>query len=91
MEWLSFVLFAVVVLALLADYPVAFTLAGVSLIFASLGAVLGIFDMAYLEALPSRVFGVMRASSSAGSNAKWRASLRWRGTGAAPQARICDS
>ncbi len=59
MEWLSFVLFAVVVVALLAGYPVAFTLAGVSLIFASVGAVLGIFEMAYLEALPSRVFGVM--------------------------------
>jgi len=59
MQWLSFVLFALVVAALLAGYPVAFTLAGVSLIFASLGAIFGIFDMAYLEALPSRVFGVM--------------------------------
>ena len=59
MEWLSLVLFAVVVVALLAGYPVAFTLAGVSLIFASIAALLGVFDMAYLEALPSRVFGTM--------------------------------
>jgi tripartite ATP-independent transporter DctM subunit len=59
MQWLSFVLFALVVAALLAGFPVAFTLAGVSLIFASLGAIFGVFDMAYVEALPSRVFGVM--------------------------------
>ena len=59
MNWLPFVLFATVIAALLAGYPVAFTLAGVSLIFAGVTAAFGIFDMAYLEALPSRVFGVM--------------------------------
>ena len=59
MEWLGLALFAVVVAALLAGYPVAFTLAGVSLMFASLAALLGAFDMGYLEALPSRVFGTM--------------------------------
>jgi len=58
-NWLPFVLFALVIAALLAGYPVAFTLAGVSLIFAGVSAAFGIFDMAYLEALPSRVFGVM--------------------------------
>jgi len=58
-NWLPFVLFATVIAALLAGYPVAFTLAGVSLIFAGVTAAFGIFDMAYLEALPSRVFGVM--------------------------------
>lgn len=59
MEWLALVLFAVVVASLLAGYPVAFTLAGVSLIFASIAALFGVFDMSYLEALPSRVFGTM--------------------------------
>ncbi|MBS1200521.1 MAG: transporter large permease subunit, partial [Proteobacteria bacterium] len=59
MEWLGLVLFAVVVVALLAGYPVAFTLAGVSLMFASVASMLGAFEMAYLEALPSRVFGTM--------------------------------
>jgi tripartite ATP-independent transporter DctM subunit len=59
MEWLGLLLFAVVVAALLAGYPVAFTLAGVSLMFASLAALFGAFDMGYLEALPSRAFGTM--------------------------------
>ncbi len=45
--------------ALLAGYPVAFTLAGVSLLFAGLGWLLGAFDPAYLSAFPNRVFGVM--------------------------------
>ncbi len=58
-DWLPLALFALVVAALLAGYPVAFTLAGVSLIFAGATAAFGHFDMAYLEALPSRVFGVM--------------------------------
>ena len=59
MEWLSLLLFFLVVAALLAGYPVAFTLAGVSLIFASVAALLGHFDMGYLAALPNRVFGTM--------------------------------
>jgi len=59
MEWLSLLLFLLVVSALLAGYPVAFTLAGVSLIFASVAALLGHFDMGYLTALPNRIFGTM--------------------------------
>ena len=59
MEWLSLLLFLLVVSALLAGYPVAFTLAGVSLIFASVAALLGHFDMGYLAALPNRLFGTM--------------------------------
>jgi len=59
MEWLSLLLFFLVVAALLAGYPVAFTLAGVSLIFASVAALFGHFDMGYLAALPNRVFGTM--------------------------------
>jgi len=59
MHWLPLLLFLLVVAALLAGYPVAFTLAGVSLMFASLAALLGAFDMGYLEALPNRVFGSM--------------------------------
>ncbi len=59
MEWLPLLLFLLVVAALLAGYPVALTLAGVSLLFASAAAALGHFDMGYLEALPSRIFGSM--------------------------------
>src|SRR5262249_39361100 len=40
-------------------YPVAFTLAGVSLGFAGLGAALGVMDFALLGALPARIFGIM--------------------------------
>jgi tripartite ATP-independent transporter DctM subunit len=55
----SVALFLLVVLAMLAGYPVAFTLAGVSLLFALIGVAAGFFDPAYLAALPSRVFGIM--------------------------------
>jgi tripartite ATP-independent transporter DctM subunit len=44
---------------LLVGYPVAFTLAGVSLGFAGLGTALGIMDFALLGALPPRIFGIM--------------------------------
>ena len=45
--------------ALLLGFPVAFTLGGVALLFAGLGIVLGLFDPAYLQAFPNRVFGIM--------------------------------
>lgn len=60
MEWLALVLFALIIAALLAGFPVAFTLAGVSLGFAVICSLFGAFDMAYLEALPSRLFGTMQ-------------------------------
>ena len=44
---------------LMAGYPVALTLGGVSLAFAVLGHVLGVMSFAFLGALPQRVFGVM--------------------------------
>ncbi|MEA3412679.1 MAG: TRAP transporter large permease subunit [Pseudomonadota bacterium] len=56
---MALALFGCVVLVLLAGYPVAFTLGGVSLLFALAGTVAGGFDPAYLQALPSRVFGIM--------------------------------
>lgn len=52
-------LFGCVVAVLLAGYPVAFTLGGISLLFAFAGTLAGGFDPAYLQALPSRVFGIM--------------------------------
>jgi tripartite ATP-independent transporter DctM subunit len=59
MHLLPLLLFLLIVAALLAGFPVAFTLAGMSLIFASIAALFGAFDMAYLEALPNRIFGTM--------------------------------
>jgi TRAP-type mannitol/chloroaromatic compound transport system permease large subunit len=44
---------------LMAGYPVALTLGGVSLAFAGAGHALGAMDMSLLGALPQRIFGVM--------------------------------
>jgi len=59
MEWLAILMFVVVCLVLMLGYPVAFSLAGTALIFAGLGSVLNVFDMALLNALPSRLYGIM--------------------------------
>ncbi|MEE8118903.1 MAG: TRAP transporter large permease subunit [Gammaproteobacteria bacterium] len=59
MAWLAFVMFAVVVLVLLAGYPVAFTLGGIALLFGLLGVALDIFSFAFMGSLPSRIFGIM--------------------------------
>ena len=52
-------LFFTVILFLLIGYPVAFTLAGVALLFAGVGLITGNFEVGYLSALPSRLFGIM--------------------------------
>jgi len=52
-------MFAAVFLVLLAGYPVAFSLAGTALGFALAGQWLGGFDMAFLQALPNRIYGIM--------------------------------
>ncbi|XOV81094.1 MAG: TRAP transporter large permease subunit [Aestuariibacter sp.] len=59
MEFMALLLFLVVCLVLLLGYPVAFTLAGTSLVFAGIGIVTGTFDQSYLSALPSRLFGII--------------------------------
>lgn len=53
------VLVVAVCAALMMGYPVAFTLAGVSLIFAGLGFAFGLFDPSFLHALPLRIYGTM--------------------------------
>ena len=58
-EALAILLFAATIVGVMMGFPVAFTLAGMSLIFATLGAVLGVFDLALFLGLPSRYFGVM--------------------------------
>jgi tripartite ATP-independent transporter DctM subunit len=58
-EFFSVALVVAVCVALMAGYPVAFTLGGVSLAFALLGHLLGLFDLSFLGAFPQRVFGVM--------------------------------
>ncbi|MGF1623431.1 MAG: TRAP transporter large permease subunit, partial [Alphaproteobacteria bacterium] len=43
--------------ALMAGFPVAFTLGGVSLVFGLFGWMIGLFDLAFVNNLPSRIFG----------------------------------
>jgi tripartite ATP-independent transporter DctM subunit len=52
-------LFLAVCLVLMLGFPVALTLAGVSLAFAAIGTLAGSFDPSYLVALPARIFGTM--------------------------------
>jgi len=59
MEWMAFGMFAAVCALLLFGYPVALTLAGVALGFAFAGEWLGLFDPAFLQALPNRLYGIM--------------------------------
>lgn len=59
LELIPLFMFAAVCLALMAGYPVAFTLAGVALIFAAGGIVFGHFDANLLLTMPDRLFGTM--------------------------------
>jgi tripartite ATP-independent transporter DctM subunit len=58
-EFLVVAMVVAVCALLLVGYPVALTLAGVSLGFAGLGAASGVMNLALLGALPARIFGVM--------------------------------
>jgi tripartite ATP-independent transporter DctM subunit len=58
-EILAIVTIAAVVLALMAGYPVALTLGGVSLACAVLGHLLGLMGFGILGALPQRIYGVL--------------------------------
>ncbi|KEI69805.1 TRAP transporter large permease [Endozoicomonas elysicola] len=59
MDAIPFLMFATVCLVLLAGYPVAFSLAGTALLFAGAGSLFGVFDLSLMNALPSRLFGVI--------------------------------
>ncbi len=60
---MALVLFFLVIVVILAGYPVAFTLAGVSLLFAAICTALGIFDVNILHALPNRLFSILTNST----------------------------
>ena len=55
-EYLALAMFATTCLALMSGYGVAFTLSGVSLIFAAIGVLTGTFEPSFLLALPGRIF-----------------------------------
>ena len=58
-EFIPLILFVVICVSLLLGFPVAFTLGGVSLIFAGIGTIFGVFDLYLLETIPNRLFGIM--------------------------------
>lgn len=59
-EFIPLFMFLVVCLVLMAGYPVALSLSGTALIFALVGYATGHFDMAFLQALPNRLFGTVK-------------------------------
>ena len=59
MEWIALLLFLAVIVMLLAGFPVAFSLGGTALLFATAGVIGGGFEAAFLSGLPSRIFGIM--------------------------------
>src|SRR5690606_4652681 len=58
-ESLDILMFLAVCVLLLAGFPVAFTLAGTALAFATLGLAFGVVDFQFLNAMPQRIFGTM--------------------------------
>src|SRR5436190_4681110 len=58
-EILAVLMVVAVCVTLLAGYPVALTLGGVSLAFAIIGHLTGVMNFSLIGALPQRMFGVM--------------------------------
>jgi tripartite ATP-independent transporter DctM subunit len=59
MEIVPLLLLVLICSALLLGYPVAFTLSGVSILFALICIPLGIFDESILKSIPLRIFGIV--------------------------------
>ena len=62
-ELIAVLLVVAVIAALMAGYPAALTLGGVSLIAALIGGAIGAFPLPLLNALPSRIYGVVTSES----------------------------
>ncbi|MBD2652231.1 MULTISPECIES: TRAP transporter large permease [Synechocystis] len=58
-DWLGPMMFVGALVFLGWGYPVAFSLGGVAILFAIIGAALGSFDPIFLSAMPQRIFGIM--------------------------------
>jgi len=59
LEIMPLLLFVAVGAMLLLGYPVALTLGGTALLFAFIGEWFGLFDPAFISALPNRMYGIM--------------------------------
>lgn len=58
-DFLDIAMFLCLCVALLSGFPVALTLGGTALLFAGIGVAFGVFDFAFLNFLPQRIFGTM--------------------------------
>lgn len=58
-SYLALWMFAAVFIVLLTGFPVAFALSGTALAFATVGLQFDVFDAAFLNAMPNRLFGIM--------------------------------
>lgn len=59
LDLLPLLFFIVICLVLMAGYPVALSLAGVSLMFAGTGTLFGVFDTAFVALIPNRIYGIL--------------------------------
>lgn len=58
-QYLDLLMFAALVAAILTGFPVSFSIAGVAILFAYLGWVLGVMDITLLGATGQRIFGLL--------------------------------
>jgi len=58
-DWMAPLMFGGLVLFMLLGYPVAFSLAAVGLFFGFIAIEQGLFQFAFMQALPERVFGIL--------------------------------
>ena len=58
-EFFCFLLFLILAILLIAGYPVALTLAGVSILVGLAGYALDLFPIILLNVLPNRIFGII--------------------------------
>lgn len=58
-QTLDILMFVVLCAALLAGFPVAFTLSGIAFVFGIIGYAVGAFDPSFFHAFPQRIFGTM--------------------------------
>ncbi len=59
-EFLPLFMFLLLFVFVLLGYPVCFTLAGVSFLFAGIGAGLDVFYLSDLGFLPTRIYGIFQ-------------------------------
>ncbi len=57
--YLDLIMFAALMATILLGFPVAFSIAGVAVLFAYLGWMLGVMDISLMGALSQRAFGVL--------------------------------